>query len=202
MLDRDVPEVPSVAGWPAMIHGDWGGAASETPVDNGLMIGRSAPAESALAMLPLAASRVRASNVISHAGEPIAMGPAATSFARADIDGVETPDRAVHSGAGFRSFLPALPLLRTAQRTPAEIGFGSASPVSDQLAMPGMAARRSVQPAGAQGNEAGAQRPLGEPASVKTAMPKLEGPELERVANEVYAIIERRLIVERESLGL
>ena len=37
---------------------------------------------------------------------------------------------------------------------------------------------------------------------MKAAMPKLEGPELERVANEVYAIIERRLIVERESLGL
>jgi hypothetical protein len=202
LLARDAPEVLSVAGWPAMVQGDRDRVASETAVDNGPTIGRSAPGESTLAMLPLAASRVRASNVISRAGAPIAMGPAETSFARTASDGVETPDRAVHSGAGFRSSLPAMPLLRTAQRTPAEIGFGSASPVSDQLAISRMAAPGSAQPAGAQGTEAGSQQPLGELAPVKAAMPKLEGPELERVANEVYAIIERRLIVERESLGL
>jgi hypothetical protein len=33
-------------------------------------------------------------------------------------------------------------------------------------------------------------------------MPGLEGPDVERLADQVYTIIERRLIVERESLGL
>lgn len=50
-------------------------------------------------------------------------------------------------------------------------------------------------------------RPAGapDPASAAVSPATAAGPEsldLERLAGEVYAIIERRLIVERESLGL
>jgi hypothetical protein len=164
--------------------------------------GASVPAESARSILPLTAGRILASNVVSRAGGPAAMGPTETLFARTASDEAKKADRAVRSGGGFGSSLPAMPLLRTAQHTPAEMAFRSAIQESDQLAVPGVAARHSANSGGAQGPEAGSLRPVGEPVAGKGAMPKLEGPELERVANEVYAIIERRLIIERESLGL
>ncbi|MCL4298007.1 MAG: hypothetical protein KJ077_19850 [Anaerolineae bacterium] len=43
--------------------------------------------------------------------------------------------------------------------------------------------------------------PASKPSSPVTAASRLEGPELERLADSVYTIIERRLILERESRG-
>lgn len=57
------------------------------------------------------------------------------------------------------------------------------------------------------GTQVGASSPTpsppdGEPPSPTPATPGIEGPDLERLADEVMAIIERRLVVQRESLGL
>jgi hypothetical protein len=44
--------------------------------------------------------------------------------------------------------------------------------------------------------------PAGEPSPPTTATPSMDEIDVERLADEVYMIIERRLIIERESLGL
>ena len=101
----------------------------------------------------------------------------------------------VQTSIPVQMVLPVMPLVKTAQRTPSEAGPESPGVASDRLASSAVSGYGSGQTAGPQG-------PTGEPAAGRAGMLKLEGPELERVANEVYAIIERRLEIERESLGL
>ena len=45
-------------------------------------------------------------------------------------------------------------------------------------------------------------QPITEPEEPAAGQPGLEGLDLERLADEVYAIIEQRLTIERESLGI
>jgi hypothetical protein len=100
-----------------------------------------------------------------------------------------------------QSLLPAAPpavlLAKTVQRAPAEpeSEVAGASSADAASAAAGQTASSSTASSAGPG-------PAADTAAGKPNVLKLEGPDLERVANEVYAIIERRLQIERESLGL
>jgi hypothetical protein len=87
---------------------------------------------------------------------------------------------------------------------------GSASPIETLPLNSGAATHMPLQraPAGTPAAAATettaveAAEPTGGPPSMPTAGAGLESLDLERVADEVYTIIERRLTIERESLGL
>jgi len=97
--------------------------------------------------------------------------------------------------AGLVSRQVEMPLARAA-------GGGSAPPVQLRSAASGTQTA-VVQRATAETTaESGADVPAGESTLPGETQSGAEGPDVERLANEVYAIIERRLIIERESRGL
>jgi len=150
------------------------------------------------------------SRVATCPGQTITMRQPALPLSRTPL-----PGTGMFSGMSGLSREPyaasqEMPLLRMAERRVAGAGGGSAMPVSTRpaisgapLGFPSQRAGREA-PVGTQAETPGAvpSPPAGEPPSPTTETPGLEGPDLERLADEVYAIIERRLTIERESLGL
>lgn len=72
---------------------------------------------------------------------------------------------------------------------------------SERLAMQPMASGASA-PLAADTAPAASSAPAAQPPSPNATRSSMEGLDLERIADEIYRILERRLIVERESLGL
>jgi hypothetical protein len=129
--------------------------------------------------------------------------------------------RTVLSGAGMYgggprsrrelgSASPEMPLLRMVQRSAVGAGGQIATPVSAWPTFSGPPLDLPLQRAAA-GASAGLPArdmpgsmppgPASEPSSLTTVAASLEGPDLERLAGEVIAIIERRLTIQRESRG-
>jgi len=108
---------------------------------------------------------------------------------RQDMPLLKMPERGA-TGAGGESTMPALAqpanldpsMGLTVQRVPAAEGS-------------------FITPATGPSN-AVSSGPAGEPSPPTTATPSMDEIDVERLADEVYMIIERRLIIERESLGL
>jgi hypothetical protein len=89
----------------------------------------------------------------------------------------------------------------------------SAHSLSSSAGQSGLVVTHRLQRAPAEGSPAtpaaatSATTPAGGPTPPSAAAPSAElpvpeGPDLERLADQVYMILERRLIMERESLGL
>jgi hypothetical protein len=105
-----------------------------------------------------------------------------------------------------------MPLVQTSERTVARaveqrtmpamlrpaIGGGS----TDLILQRATGSSASAQATGPALAAAGEESPAGTPTEPEPPPSATEGPDLERLADEVMSIIERRLIVQRESLGL
>ena len=132
-------------------------------------------------------------------------------FSRAAVQRAEAFSGIVRSEGEPSLMRLEMPLLRMVERRTGKAEAGSAMLVQTWPASPGapttLPLRRATADTSATvpaSESPGAAPPqsAGEPSAPTETRPGLEGLDLERLADEVYAIIERRLTIERESLGL
>ncbi len=166
--------------------------------------------ESRAGLTALGAGWTSVSRATTRVGETIAMRRPTMPLSRTALPGAGTYSEALRSRREPYATLQEMPLLRMAGRGAVGAGVESAMPVSARPAISGPPLDLPLQ-------RAAAETPVGTPATTISGTvpppaeeppaptaprPGLEGPDLERLADEVITIIERRLIVERESLGL
>ena len=107
------------------------------------------------------------------------------------------------AGPGPRAAAHEMPLLRASGSGPVAVGGQGAALASAPVDLVLQSAASDISISlQAETSGSAPSPPEAGPSSSAFAAPETEGPDLERLADEVMAIIEQRLIVQRESIGL
>lgn len=206
---RIAPESLPVADQPAAIERRMGKAAPPAAAGAGQMFENFSGSRAGLTAL--GAGWTSVSRATTRVGETIAMRQLAMPLSRTPLPETAMFKRAFGASREPYAASPELPLQRAAERGPIRARIESAMLVSAPASISGTPRDLPLQRAAAEAPVATPATeisgtvpppPAEEPPSPTGATPSLQGPDLERLADEVIAIIERRLTIERESLGL
>jgi hypothetical protein len=191
---------PALAGVTPPATGEWHPAVENT-----------AASGSRAGLTPLQRAWRPSSRAEVPSGEINVMRQLASPLFRLPRAGVETTGVGLSPRGDSYMAAPDMPLLRMVERGVKSTGDGRAAPDSRTSAGSGTTvdlflqraeAGTSVAPPPADVSGTATSPPTGEPFPPGEAMAGAQSMDLERLADQVYAIIERRLIIERESLGL